>query len=179
MRAALAEAVHHARERKVFGETLIDQPLMARVLADMALDVGGGDGARVPPCGRLRQGRGRQRRGGLCAADDAGDQILGLQDRAGPLIGEAMECLGGNGYIEEGNLARHYREAPVNAIWEGSGNVMCLDVMRVIAKGGTRIEQRTRPASSAIWAGRRCQDGRGHSHCRGDGGRLIPDRRAS
>ncbi|MCZ0310137.1 acyl-CoA dehydrogenase family protein, partial [Escherichia coli] len=51
------------------------------------------------------------------------------------LLYEAMECLGGNGYIEEGNLARHYREAPVNAIWEGSGNVMALDVLRVLKRG--------------------------------------------
>ncbi len=59
---------------------------------------------------------------------------------ATPLIYEALECLGGNGYVEEGNLARHFREAPLNGIWEGSGNVMCLDVLRVLAKSPDSLE---------------------------------------
>ena len=59
---------------------------------------------------------------------------------ATPLVYEAMECLGGNGYVEDGNLARHFREAPLNGIWEGSGNVMCLDVLRVLQKEPESIE---------------------------------------
>lgn len=139
MRNALAEAVHHARHRKVFGEVLIRQPLMARVLADLALDVAAATALSMRLAGSFDR----------AAADPAEAAYARLMTpvikywvckSAGPLIAEAMECLGGNGYIEEGNLARYYREAPVNAIWEGSGNVMCLDVMRVLAKGGETLE---------------------------------------
>jgi hypothetical protein len=82
---------------------------------------------------RIRFRARRRKGGGLYAAADAGGKILGVQERAGILY-EAMECLGGNGYVEEGILARHYRESPVNAIWEGSGNVMCLDVLRALSR---------------------------------------------
>ncbi|MCF6320997.1 MAG: acyl-CoA dehydrogenase family protein [Rhizobiaceae bacterium] len=135
MRAALAEAVHHCRYRKVFGEKLIDQPLMSRVLADMAIDVA----AATALCMRLAQAYDN------AAKDPAQAAYARLMTpvikywvcKITPgLVYEAMECLGGNGYVEDGNIARHFREAPLNAIWEGSGNVMCLDVMRVIAKGG-------------------------------------------
>lgn len=135
MRSALAEAVHHCRHRQVFGEKLIDQPLMSRVLADMALDVAAATALSM----RLAQAF------DLAASDPAEAAYARLMTpvikywvcKITPgLIYEAMECLGGNGYVEDGNLARHYREAPLNAIWEGSGNVMCLDVMRVISKGG-------------------------------------------
>lgn len=131
MRASLAEAVHHCRFRKTFGKYLIEQPLMIRVLADMALD------ATAATALSLRLARSFD----LAKTDDGEAAYARLMTpvikywickTAPPLIGEAMECLGGNGYVEEGNLARHYREAPVNAIWEGSGNVMCLDVLRVI-----------------------------------------------
>ncbi len=135
MRTALSEAVHHCRYRQVFGEKLIDQPLMSRVLADMALDVAGATALAM----RLAQAY------DLAAANPAEAAYARLMTpvikywvcKITPgLVYEAMECLGGNGYVEDGNLARHFREAPLNAIWEGSGNVMCLDVMRVIAKGG-------------------------------------------
>ena len=134
MRAALAEAVHHCRHRKAFGETLVDQPMMTRVLADMALDV------IAATALSLRLARAFDQ-----AASDTAEAAYArfmtpvvkywVCKSAAPLIGEAMECLGGNGYVEEGNLARHYREAPVNAIWEGSGNIMCLDVLRVMKSG--------------------------------------------
>ncbi len=134
MQAALGEAVHHCRYRQVFGKALIDQPLMTRVLADMTLDVT----AAITLSLRLAASFDR-------APTDQGDAAFArlmtpvvkywVCKTAPPLIGEAMECLGGNGYVEEGNLARYYREAPVNAIWEGSGNVMCLDVLRVMKTG--------------------------------------------
>ena len=139
MRASIAEAVHHARYRKTFGETLISQPLMQRVLADMALDAAAAAALAFRLAVAFDQ----------AAADNSEAAYARLMTPvikywvckcAGPLIGEAMECLGGNGYVEEGNLARHYREAPVNAIWEGSGNVMCLDVLRVMGKGGPVID---------------------------------------
>jgi putative acyl-CoA dehydrogenase len=135
MREALAEAVHHCRYRKVFGDVLLDQPLMARVLADMALDVAASTALAM----RLATAFDR-------AATDSGEAAYArlmtpvikywVCKSAPPMVGEAMECMGGNGYVEERHLARYYRDAPVNAIWEGSGNVMCLDVMRVVAKGG-------------------------------------------
>jgi putative acyl-CoA dehydrogenase len=134
MRASLAEAVHHCRHRRVFGELLIDQPLMVRVLADLALDVAGATALS------LRLAR---------AFDNARDNpaeaaIARLMTPvvkywvckiAPSVIYEVMECMGGNGYVEDRAIARHYREAPVNAIWEGSGNVMALDVLRVLTRG--------------------------------------------
>jgi putative acyl-CoA dehydrogenase len=121
--------VHHARHRAAFGNKLIDQPLMRRVLADMALDLA----AALALSLRLAE-----------AFDMAADQPAEAAyarlmtpttkywvcKTAPAFIYEAMECLGGNGYIEESALPRLYREAPVNAIWEGSGNVMALDVLR-------------------------------------------------
>ncbi|MCF6325837.1 MAG: acyl-CoA dehydrogenase family protein [Devosiaceae bacterium] len=133
MRAALAEAVFHCRHREVFGKKLIDQPIMSRVLADMSLDVAGAVALSL----RL------SRSFDLASSNEAEAAYARLMTpaikywvcKSAPvLIGEAMECLGGNGYVEEGNLARQYREAPVNSIWEGSGNVMCLDVLRVLKK---------------------------------------------
>lgn len=134
MRAALAEAVHHCRHRQTFGKNLIDQPIMTRVLADMTLDVIATTALSL----RLAQAFDRAK------SDQSEAAYARLMTpvvkywvckSASPLIVEAMECLGGNGYVEEGNLARFYRESPVNAIWEGSGNVMCLDVLRVMKRG--------------------------------------------
>ncbi|NKN36760.1 acyl-CoA dehydrogenase [Agrobacterium sp. a22-2] len=134
MRASMAEAVHHVRGRAVFGKKLIDQPIMTRVLADMALDVA----AATALSFRLADAFDRARDS---AADAAYARVMTpvvkywVCKMAPPLIYEAMECIGGSGYIEERAIARHYREAPVNAIWEGSGNVMALDVLRVLARG--------------------------------------------
>jgi putative acyl-CoA dehydrogenase len=140
MRAGLQEAVHHARHRTVFGETLIDQALMQRVLADMALDVA----AATALSFRLARAFDE-------AAVDRGEASFAramtpvvkywVCKTAPPLLYEAMECLGGNGYVEESPLARYYREAPVNAIWEGSGNVMALDVLRVLKRGPALFEE--------------------------------------
>jgi putative acyl-CoA dehydrogenase len=133
MRAGLAEAVHHARHRQVQGANLVDKPLMQRVLADMALDVAGATALA------LRLARSFDE-----AATDRGEAAFAramtpvvkywVCKTAPNLLYEAMECLGGNGYVEESPLARYYREAPVNAIWEGSGNVMALDVLRVLGR---------------------------------------------
>jgi len=133
MRSGLAHALHHARHRSVFQKHLADQPLMQAVLSDMALHVE----ASIALVMRLCRAFDR-------APDDATEAaymrlltpaIKYLICKSAPgFLYEAMECLGGNGYVEEGILARHYREAPVNAIWEGSGNVMCLDVLRALAR---------------------------------------------
>jgi putative acyl-CoA dehydrogenase len=132
MRLALANAIHHCRHRSVFGKHLVEQPLMTQVLADLALDVE----AATALSFRL-----------AASFDRVGDEREMAWRRLmtpvtkywvcklGPAMAyEAMECLGGNGYIEEGLAARVYRELPVNAIWEGSGNVMALDLLRVLQR---------------------------------------------
>jgi putative acyl-CoA dehydrogenase len=132
MRMALAQVLHHARYRMVFQKRLADQPLMQAVLADMALDV------EAATALVLRLARSFDRTSDE-AQEAARARLLTpavkywVCKTAPGVIGEAMECLGGNGYVEESVLPRLYREAPVNAIWEGSGNVMCLDVLRAVA----------------------------------------------
>lgn len=140
MRAGLAEAVNHTRHRQVFGKALADQPLMLRVLADMALDVA----ATTALTFRLARAFDE-------AANDPTEAAFAramtpvvkywVCKTAPAMLYEAMECLGGNGYVEEAPLARYYREAPVNAIWEGSGNVMALDVIRVLGRAPGLFEQ--------------------------------------
>ena len=133
MRWGLAQALHHCSHRIAFQKKLIDQPLMRSVLADMALD----HEAAVALVFRLV--RAFERAGG----DEAEAAFARLMTPAikywvcKALPGfayEAMECLGGNGYVEDGPMARLFRESPLNAIWEGSGNIMCLDVLRVASK---------------------------------------------
>ena len=139
MRAGLAEAVHHARHRKVRGEALLDKPLMARVLADMALDVAACTALAFRLARAYDAARTDPAEGAFARAMTPAVKYW-VCKTAPPLLAEAMECMGGNGYVEEGVLARHYREAPVNAIWEGSGNVMALDVMRVHDKSPETFE---------------------------------------
>jgi putative acyl-CoA dehydrogenase len=132
MRAALTRALHHARHRHAFGKPLAQHPLMCNVLADLALE------SEAATAFAIRLAR---------CFDAGGDPAEALLARIltpagkywickrGPGFGaEAMEVLGGGGYVEEGELARLYRELPVNSIWEGSGNVMCLDVLRALGR---------------------------------------------
>jgi len=133
MRSGLAHALHHARHRSVFQKHLADQPLMQAVLSDMALHVEASIALVMRLCRSFDQ-----------APNDPGEAAYmrlltpaikyWVCKSAPGFLYEAMECLGGNGYVEEGILARHYRESPVNAIWEGSGNVMCLDVLRALSR---------------------------------------------
>jgi putative acyl-CoA dehydrogenase len=133
MRSGLAHALHHARHRSVFQKHLADQPLMQAVLSDMALHVEASIALVMRLCRAFD-------RAPADAAEAAYMRLLTpaikywVCKSAPGFLYEAMECLGGNGYVEEGVLARHYREAPVNAIWEGSGNVMCLDVLRALSR---------------------------------------------
>ena len=140
MRAALAEAVHHARHRDVFGKPLIDQPLMLRVLADMALDVAAATALSLRLARAFDEAADNKAEASFARAMTPVVKYWVCKS-APALIYEAMECLGGNGYVEEAPLARYYREAPVNAIWEGSGNVMALDVMRVLKRGPGLFEE--------------------------------------
>src|SRR5438067_9664023 len=135
MRSGLAHALHHARHRSVFQKHLADQPLIQAVLSDMARHV------EASIALVMRLGRSVDR----APADVREAAYMRLLTpaikywvcKSAPgFLYEAMECLGGNGYVEEGILARHYRESPVNAIWEGSGNVMCLDVLRALSREG-------------------------------------------
>ena len=128
MRRALVEALHHAAHRRAFGRLLVEQPLMRNVLADLALE------SEAATLLAMRLAR---------AFDDNDHAFARLAVAAGKywvtkctlaFVAEALECLGGNGYVEECVMPRLYREAPVNAIWEGSGNVIALDVMRALAR---------------------------------------------
>ena len=136
MRRAVALAIDHARQRKAFGRTLLEQPLMQNVLADLALE------SEAASALALRVAHAFDRR------DDAHEQSMArlltpvakfwICKRGSALAQEAMECLGGNGYVEaggEGVMARVYREMPLNSIWEGAGNIMALDLLRGLRKG--------------------------------------------
>ncbi|MGE0697742.1 MAG: isovaleryl-CoA dehydrogenase [Hyphomicrobiaceae bacterium] len=132
MRLALANALHHTRHRSVLGRRLAEQPVMVEVLADMALDVE----AATALAFRLARAfdKPEDAREGAYARLMTPVTKYWVCKMAPPLVAEAMECMGGNGYVEEGLLARLYREVPVNSIWEGSGNVMALDVLRVLQR---------------------------------------------
>ena len=133
MRMALAQAVHHCRYRSVFQKHLYDQPMMRAVLADLALEVEGAL-ALVMRLARAFDRASTDAREAAYARLVTPSAKYWICKTAPGFIYEAMECLGGNGYVEESVLPRLYREAPVNAIWEGSGNVMCLDVLRALKR---------------------------------------------
>jgi putative acyl-CoA dehydrogenase len=135
MRRALIEALHHARHRQAFGRNLIDQPLMQNVLADLAIE------SEAATLLMMR----------LARAFDQGDQLFArlavaagkywVSKRTPMHVAEALECLGGNGFVEESAMPRLYREAPLNSIWEGSGNIIALDVLRAIKKEPEALER--------------------------------------
>jgi putative acyl-CoA dehydrogenase len=153
MRQCVAQAIHHARQRQAFGRLLIDQPLMRNVLADLALECE----SHIVLVMRLARA--------FDARDDEAETLLRrvltpvskywVCKRAPTVIAETMEVLGGNGYIEEGPIARRFREAPLNSIWEGSGNIMCLDVLRALAR-----EPRTREVLGELLSGSKGRDAR-------------------
>ena len=137
MRQALTLALNHTAQREAFGKPLIDQPLMKNVLADLSLE------SEAATALALRLAR------TLDHPDDAHEMLMRrlltpvskfwICKRGSHFAQEAMECLGGNGYVEDGGegvMARIYREMPVNSIWEGAGNIMGLDLLRVLRKGG-------------------------------------------
>jgi putative acyl-CoA dehydrogenase len=128
MRQALARAVHHTQHRAAFGATLIDQPLMRNVLADLALESEAATLLAMRLAHAIDEGESDFARLGVASASS------GSASAPPPMVAEALECLGGLGYVEENGLARLYREAPLNSIWEGSGNVNALDVLRAITR---------------------------------------------
>jgi putative acyl-CoA dehydrogenase len=156
MRAALVQACHHAQHRAAFGKKLSQQPLMRSVLADLALE------SEAATALFLRLARAYDQE-----ADPAEAAFRRLATavskfwickRAGPAIAEALECLGGVGYVEESVLPRLYREAPVNSVWEGSGNVICLDVLRALHKEPRSAEAVLAELAKARGGDRRLDD---------------------
>jgi putative acyl-CoA dehydrogenase len=154
MRQALSQAVHHATYRAAFGKRLIDQPLMTNVLADLALE------SEAATILAMR----------LAGASDraASDEYEAHLRRVGTALGkywvckrgpafvaEALECLGGNGYVEDSGLPRLYREAPLNSIWEGAGNVQALDVLRIISRTPAALDSLVDELALAAGADRR------------------------
>ena len=135
MRHAVEQATWHTAHRSAFGRLLAEQPLMSNVLADLCVE----SEAATVTAFRLAR-----------AFDDPGQDLLRriatavskywVCKRAPAVAGEALECLGGNGYVEDSGLPRLYREMPLNSIWEGSGNVQCLDVLRALAKSPETFE---------------------------------------
>jgi putative acyl-CoA dehydrogenase len=132
MRRGAIEAIHHARHREAFGARLVEQPAMQNVLADLAIESEAAtasalrvarayDSRSHPPDGSFRRFATAVMKYWVCK-------------RAAPHAAEALECLGGNGFVEDSGLPLLYRDAPLNSIWEGSGNVAALDVLRAMVK---------------------------------------------
>jgi putative acyl-CoA dehydrogenase len=128
MRRAVAEATHHAAHRAAFGRLLSEQPLMQNVLADLCLDSEAATATAMRLARAFDEGEHGFRRLATAVAK------FWVCKSTPPLVAEALECLGGNGYVEESSLPRLYRESPVNSVWEGSGNVNCLDVLRALGR---------------------------------------------
>jgi putative acyl-CoA dehydrogenase len=134
MRQAVAQAVHHAAHRSAFGGPLIDKPLMRNVLADLAVESEAATttvlrlAASYDASGSEREAERHFRRLAVAVSK------YWITKRCPPLTAEALECLGGNGYVEESGLPRLFRESPLNSVWEGSGNVQALDVLRVLQR---------------------------------------------
>ncbi|MGW1892923.1 acyl-CoA dehydrogenase family protein [Streptomyces sp. NPDC002004] len=134
MRQAVAQAIHHCTHREAFGGKLVDKPLMRNVLADLALESEAATtlGLRLAAAYDNAEAGDEQERALLRLAVPAAKYWV--TKRCTPLVAEALECLGGNGYVEEWGMARLLREAPLNSIWEGAGNVQALDVLRALQR---------------------------------------------
>ncbi len=154
MRQALAQAVHHARHRRVFGKLLMDQPLMRNVLADLAIESEAATLLMVRLAHSFDARASNDRERAFCRIATAIAKYW-LCKRSPAHVGEALECLGGNGYVEESIMPRLYREAPLYSIWEGSGNVMCLDVLRALTKDPATLEALLAELKSAAGADKR------------------------
>ena len=134
MRSAVVQAAHHARHRAAFGGLLVDKPLMRNVLADLHVESEAATTLAMRLAGAVDRGaRGDAQEKAFARLAVAVGKYW-VCKRQPPLVAEALECLGGNGYVEESGLPRLYREAPLNSIWEGSGNVQALDVLRALVR---------------------------------------------
>lgn len=133
MRMALAQAIHHARHRHAFGRVLAEQPLMRNVLADLALEAEAALALAMRVARAVDAAPHDPRQAAFARVATAAGKYW-LCKRAPAFVNEAQECLGGAGYVEESILPRLYRQAPLNSIWEGSGNIQCLDVLRALTQ---------------------------------------------
>jgi putative acyl-CoA dehydrogenase len=140
MRAGVAQALHHTAHRSAFGRLLTDQPLMRNVLADLCVE------SEAATISAMRLARAYDE---AAAGDEEAQSLKRIANavlkywickRAPMHAGEALECFGGNGYVEESGMPRLFRESPLNSIWEGSGNVQCLDVLRAMVKSPHSVE---------------------------------------
>lgn len=148
LRRAVAESIHHCAHRIAFGKLLIEQPLMQNLLADLALE----SEAATALAFRLARGFDESRSDDNARSFTRAATAIGkfwICKRAVFAVGEALEVLGGNGYVEESVLPRLYRDIPVNSIWEGSGNVQCLDVLRSMQKEPESIDAVLQEINSA------------------------------
>jgi putative acyl-CoA dehydrogenase len=138
MRQALTQACHHAAHRVAFGRTLVDQPLMANVLADLAVE----SEAATLTMVRLAAAYDSARDESEAAFRRLATAVAKywICKRQPGFVAEALECLGGNGYVEDSGMPRLFRESPLNGIWEGSGNVICLDVLRAMRREPATVE---------------------------------------
>ncbi len=139
MRSGLVQAMYHGSHRRTFQKRLIDQPLMRTLLADMALESEASSQMMMRVAGSFDRSAGDPMENGYKRIVTAIGKYW-VCKRAPNFIYEAMECHGGSGYVEESMLGRMFREGPVNSIWEGSGNVMCLDVLRAMGKDPECVE---------------------------------------
>ena len=148
MRQAFAQASWHAAHRSAFGKVLVDQPLMANVLADLAIESEAAT-TTMMRLARAYDGGGDERTFARLATAVSKYWICKRQPS---MVAEALECLGGNGFVEESIMPRLFRESPLNGIWEGSGNVICLDVLRAMAREPQSVEAFRAELSLALGA---------------------------
>jgi putative acyl-CoA dehydrogenase len=139
MRQAVAQATHHAAHRRAFGKRLVEQPLMQNVLADLAVESEAATVTMMRLARAYDDGAHDERQRHFARLATAVSKYW-VCKRQPPLVAEALECLGGNGYVEESILPRLYREAPLNGLWEGSGNVICLDVLRAMGRNPVAVD---------------------------------------
>jgi putative acyl-CoA dehydrogenase len=144
MRAALSQAIHHTRHRSAFGGLLAGQPAMRNVLADLALESEAATVLALRLAGSVDRGELAFQRLAVAIGK------YWVCKRQPVVVGEALECLGGNGYVEESGLPRLYRDAPLNSIWEGSGNVQALDVLRTLLRDPDSLAAYTQELDLAL-----------------------------
>ena len=152
MRAALSQAIHHTRHRNAFGGPLADKPAMRNVLADLALESEAATVLGLRLAGAVDRGEQAFKRLAIAVGK------YWVCKRQAAVVGEALECLGGNGYVEDSGLPRLYRDAPLNSIWEGSGNVQALDVLRALRREPDSLAAFWQEVESAAGADHRLDD---------------------
>ncbi len=157
MRQALSQATHHAAHRYAFGRLLADQPLMVNVLADLAVESEAATALMLRLAGAADRAPGDEHEAHIRRIGTAVGKYW-VCKRAPSMVAEALECLGGNGYVEESIMPRLVRESPLNSIWEGSGNVNALDVLRAAAKEPVVLDALFDEVSDASGADRRLDD---------------------